>query len=239
VDSSLILTNVIRELRNRGELSRLKIFTLGDNSPTENERNDLMNVIALLEHLNIDREQLFVINPKSIRRWKEYLYKTKVFSDDPRIITPNPNLHSQVRHTVMMSALLAYIVKTHPKIKVVLTGDAADEIFAGYDSMSFKARNANEIRNNIVQKLIDLPLNDAARVSLACYNGTSELLENFDGNNVHPIEVRSPFTSHLLLQSLVDAHPEYAINTLDGNVVTKYLLRYVAIRSGVPKKYSF
>jgi asparagine synthetase B (glutamine-hydrolysing) len=178
VDSSLILTFVVKTLTSRGELDRLKVFTLGSYSASQDKSaNDLLNAQDLLEHLQLDCERfLHIIDPFKIQEWRDLLLQTKVFSRNPRLITPNP-VRTQMRHTVTMSCVLAWIVRQFPKIKTVLTGDAADELFAGYNSMRQGVQSAAELRTRVVEKLDDLPLNDAARVTLSSCHGVTAILK--------------------------------------------------------------
>lgn len=240
VDSSLILLEVYKELNKKNELHRLNIYTLGDKNLDE-EESDLHHVLFLLKELNIV-DKLKIINPKEIKEWKQHLRENYVFNKEARLITPNPNLNSQVRHTVMMSSVLAYIVKNNPKTKVVLTGDSADEIFAGYDSMRI-AQSKNHFRKNVQFKLNDLPLNDLSRVTLASYFGCKAILEHINKKEkiekIQPIEVRHPLTSHLVLEKLTDKCVHSLINKYNNNIYSKYLLRKIALELGLPERIAF
>lgn len=282
VDSSLILTNVVRALQNRQELDRLMVFTLG--TPAAGSRpadNDLLNTHRLLQELQLDSDRfLTVINPAEIQVWRDFLLRTTVYCRKPRLITPNP-VRTQMRHTITMSCVLARIVERNPDIMTVLTGDAADELFAGYNSMRQGALSPGDLRHRIQDKLQDLPLNDAARVMLASCHGVVAILKktllepalhgirhrhtevanlakaldtmtsaqligrlsDFGigdpelihlASRVHPIEVRMPFTCHHILRALQNAHADYAVGKINGTTLPKFLLRVVALESGVP-----
>jgi len=282
VDSSLLLVMTVKILEERGELDRMKVFSFGDTTVGQGnvsetpEENDLLNVLVLFQHLQLDPAQyLHIISPEHIREWQQYLLRGKVFSAHPRLIPPNPILQTHVRHTVMQSAVMASIIDAYPEIITLITGDAADELFVGYNSMRDGVSNGEGLARNLRDKLNDLPLNDAARIALSCYHGTQcvlkhalkneikeknpETVEQFNKidemspteieealqklgisevhkilEKLHPIEVRMPYTSHIVLRTVQDAHPDYLIGSINGNVLPKFILRMVALRSGVP-----
>lgn len=182
VDSSLILAKIYYHLRQKNQLYRLKVYTLGADSlkdVTSESANDLLSTKILLKHLDLpEHAYLRIINPPT--HWYDELLDFEVFDGNPRLITPNPS-RTQVRHTVQLSCILATIATTHAddNVKVLLSGDFADEIFAGYDSMFSNISSYEELKNNIHKKVKELPLNDAARVTLSCYYGTLRLIRKF------------------------------------------------------------
>ncbi len=237
LDSSIVCTQAAHVLRETGELDRLKVFTLGDPNIGEcSEENDLQNVCILMENLGLEpARHLHVIHPQSISDLQRHLLREKVFTTQPRLITPNPILRTQVRHTVMMSALLGSIERIAPKLTSILSGDAADELFAGYNSMRSGVQKPEDMRRNIHQKLDDFPLNDASRIALSCFHGTTSALRASSSSSaIHPLEVRMPFTSHHVLRALRDAHPDYVLGKQGESVLSKYLLRMVGSASGLP-----
>jgi|GEM_PF-1592463 len=278
VDSSIILLHLSQILRERHELERLKIFCLGSEVlPISEEENDLINVKSLVESLGLT-DNFIEIHERS--DWFDLLLKRKVFNSHPRLINPNPS-QTQIRHTVQMSCLLAQIAWNFPEIKCLLTGDFADEIFAGYNSMHPSNGIIDLLKENVIGKLNDLPLNDASRITLSSLHGSAYLLkeiylrpyiseyhsikshelintlfektseelrqlaleediltERLNGIlfRIKPIEIRTPFSSHLLLDFIGKLNPKLLIGSFDGKIYNKYFLRYCGIRCGLPAK---
>lgn len=221
IDSSVVLAEIVDILRNRQELNRLKVFTFGgrDIGDRKEEANDLVNVEYLLSHLELDLDKYLVRIPKQeLDIWREFLLRNKVFCNDPRLITPNPILTSQVRHTVVMSCVLAYVVNKFPEIKVVLSGDGADELLAGYNSMREGAMSASDVRNRIIEKLRDFPINDAGRVALSSFHGVVSVIKEFCLKPVlQALECTEPTASELL-NDLNNLTAETIRNRIDKNV---------------------
>jgi asparagine synthetase B (glutamine-hydrolysing) len=278
VDSSIILLHLSQILREKQEIDRLKIFCLGSEVlPISDEENDLINVQYLVESLGLT-DNFIKLNERS--DWFDLLLKRKVFNTHPRLINPNPS-QTQIRHTVQMSCMLAQIAWEFPQIKCLLTGDFADEIFAGYNSMHPTNGSIEQLVMNIIGKLNDLPLNDASRITLSSLHGSSYLLKEIhlrtyiaenqnikshelinalfektseelqqiaeeEGfiterlntilSRIKPIEIRTPFSSHLLLDFIDKLNPNLLIGKIDGKIYNKYILRFCGIRCGLPAK---
>ena len=275
VDSSLILHHVIDHLRSVGQMDRLKIYTLGCDDLADAESDDLKNVRYLLKHLQLDEDR-YLVQVEMNEEWFRYLMRGYVFNESARLITPNP-AQTQIRHTVQMSCVLAQVLLDNPMTDVVMTGDFADEIFAGYNSMHYGLGDPVVLTDRIKDKLSDLPLNDAARVILASMSGCrriisefvvksflrdhgaghltdgldrmsrEELREMLDDMGVSkseyepvlayytPIEVRSPFSSHHVLDHLCNLNHDALVGEIDGRFYSKLLLRLSAMQAGLPK----
>lgn len=249
VDSSIILKLVVDALAKSDELDRLTVFTLGaEHIPLPDEDNDLVNALLVLESLSLDPgrhlERLYIVP-----EWRDYLLRVEVFGAFPRLVTPNP-VRTQVRHTVGMACVLAQAVLRHPEIKVMLSGDFADEIFAGYNSMH--NGNIDDVPLTIQNKLDDLHLNDGARVTLASLRGCKLILEKIrdrilprDEINCkksiipHPIEIRTPYASPLIAKVLQDMPNSMLIGEHEQRFHSKFVLRLVAVNAGLPARIAW
>lgn len=234
VDSGVVVGKVARNLEANKELDRLKVVALGDSRLlADSERNDFLNVEKLIKHLGIDQKHILQICPAEINELRESLYRNCVFSDQPRLIPPDPS-RTQIRHTVTMSCVLGKIVQMLPGVRCVISGDGADELLAGYNSMIQDVGDGGELRARIVQKLHDFPLNDASRVSLASYHGAWESSRIAVGDDLaSPMEVRMPFTCHHVLNAVRETHPDYLVGGIDGEIYSKLILRIVALNAGL------
>jgi asparagine synthetase B (glutamine-hydrolysing) len=211
------------------------VFTF-DQSGSQSAAEDLKACCLLLDKLGLSQQKYLTIIPEQ-KEVRAFLYKSYVFADQNRLITPNPVLNTQIRHTVRMSQVLGYVVGCFPEIKCILSGDGADEIFAGYNSMRENVTSGGQLVENIRHKLADFPLNDAARVSLSSYFGTAAVLKyraKTVTTIVHPMEVRMPFTSHLVLALLTNASADFLVGELNGERVSKFVLRVAGQISRLP-----
>lgn len=239
IDSSVILAITVKLLREANQLERLKIFTLGGESPETADKNlDEYHVRLLLKSLDLDPEKfLHVVSHHSLEPIKAALFQKYVFAELPRLITPNPILRSQVRNCVMMSSLLFQIKKAHPDIISLLTGDAADELMAGYAEMLRAKESASAVCEEIIVRVANFPMTDGARVSLASFFGASaaKWLENPVADSA-PVEIRMPFTSHHFMEALSLANLDFLFGQIDGVRCNKFPLRLLGASLGIPRE---
>jgi hypothetical protein len=91
----------------------------------------------------------------------------------------------------------------------------------------------------------DLPLNDAARYTLASLHGCRSVLTRDEiqtGTGCvpsgtpqdHPVEVRTPFSSHHVLHALRAANPDCLVGLFGDGIMSKFPLRILARRLCVP-----
>jgi len=220
-------------------LERLKIFTLGEGDGKSTEKNqDEIYTRMLLDALDLDPEKfLFILSAESLEPLNRKLYEEHVFCDFPRLITPHPLLRSQIRNTVVMSSMLYAIQKDHPDAITLLTGDGADELLAGYSEMVQGKRNAEEVREQICTRVNYFPLTDGARVALASFYGSTaaKWLEE-PSDTTAPVEIRSPFTSHLFMEALSKGHPDFLFGIMDDVRSSKLPIRLLGKNLGIPKE---
>jgi len=190
----------------------------------------------LLDSLELDpKKYLFVFDSETLEPLKAGLLKKYVFSEFPRLITPHPVLRSQIRNAVMMSSLLCKIREAHPDIISLFTGDAADELMAGYAEMLLDKESAEAVREEIIVRVINFPMTDGARVSLASFFGATAArwLES-PCSPPTPVEIRMPFTSHLFMQSLSLANTDFLFGEIQGVKCNKFPLRVFGISLDIP-----
>lgn len=239
IDSSVILALTAKFLRESDQLDRLKIFTLGEGDGKSTEKNqDEIYTLKLLDALNLEPEKfLHVLSAESLEPLNRKLYEEYVFSDFPRLITPHPILRSQVRNTIAMSSMLYAIRRDHPDAITLLTGDGADELLAGYSEMILGKRDAQDVREEICVRVNYFPLTDGARVALASFFGaTAAKLLTESSDEMSPVEIRSPFTSHLFMEALSKGHPDFLFGMMDDARSSKLPIRLLGKRLGLPKE---
>jgi asparagine synthase (glutamine-hydrolysing) len=238
VDSSLILKCTVDALLESGEsLDRLKIFTMSSQrNDLEAESDDLKNARLLVDELNrtyYSSLKLDIIDHAPALN--EFLFNEGVFGENPFLITPNP-VQTQVRHTVMMATTLAQIGVKHPDMRVILTGDFADEIFAGYNSMH--TGDLNELVQRINKKIDHLQVNDAARVTLSSLHGCKYLMEHMQKTDAsitpRPMEIRTPFISPLIAKAINQIPAKLLVGGTAEKLHSKYILRLAAEQVGLP-----
>ena len=140
-----------------------------------------------------------------------------------------------MRNAVMMSSMLCAIRQAHPDVLSLLTGDAADELLAGYDEMLLAKESSDDVQEEIAKRVKYFPMTDGARVALASFFGaTAARLSQNPRNESAPVEVRMPFTSHLVMEALKSGHPDFLLGVIDGVRCNKFALRVLGKSIGIP-----
>ena len=156
LDSSLVAAVAARWYERRGR--RLKTFAVGlEESP------DLLAARAVAEHLGTEHHESVYTQEDALRVLPEVVRTIESF--DPSLV-----------RSAVPNFILAEFTARH--VKVVLTGEGADEIFAGYEYME-DFRTEEDLHAELVRTiegLHDLNLQRADRVTMA-----------------HGLEARVPF----------------------------------------------
>ena len=156
LDSSLVAAIAARWYEERGQ--KLKTFAVGlEDSP------DLLAAKAVAEHLGTEHHESVYTEKDALRVLPEVVRTIESF--DPSLV-----------RSAVPNFILAEFTAKH--VKVVLTGEGADEIFAGYEYLE-EFRTENDLHSELVRTiegLHDLNLQRADRVTMA-----------------HGLEARVPF----------------------------------------------
>jgi len=174
LDSSLIAAIAARYLEQRGE--RLKTFAVG----TE-ESADLVAARVVAEHLGTEHHERVYTAEEAVEAVPLVVRRIEHF--DPSLV-----------RSAVPNYLLAEMAVRH--VKVVLTGEGADELFAGYEYLrdleGAEALQAEMVRT--VESLHDLNLQRCDRVTMA-----------------HGLEARVPFLDRMVIAFALGLAPQWKL----------------------------
>lgn len=188
LDSSLVSSIVVREMKKIGK--KVKSFSVGftPDSP------DLIKAREVAKFLGTEHHEVVVSIEDGIRHLEKIIYHLESYD-----ITT-------IRASTPMSLMSEYIHKQ--KIKVVLSGEGADEIFGGY--LYFRnAPSLTELHEECVSRVKRLHTSDVLRVDRSTM--------------AHAIEARVPFLDKAFLKLSMSIKPEYKQVTKDR--LEKFILR--------------
>ena len=186
LDSTLIAAIAARELEGRGE--KLQTFAVGtETSP------DLAAARKAAEHLGTEHHERVYTQGHALRAVEDVVRSIEHF--DPSLV-----------RSAVPNYLLAEMTARH--VKVVLTGEGADELFAGYEYLR-EIEDPHELHDELertVASLHNLNLQRADRVTMA-----------------HGLEARVPFLDREVISLALDLPATWKIP--DEGHVEKQLLR--------------
>lgn len=188
LDSSLVSSIVVREMKKRGKT--VKSFSVGF-TPDSPDLKKAREVAAFLE---TEHHEVVVSIEDGIRHLEKIIYHLESYD-----ITT-------IRASTPMSLMSEYIHKQG--IKVVLSGEGADEIFGGY--LYFRnAPSLTELHEECVSRVKRLHTSDVLRVDRSTM--------------AHAIEARVPFLDKEFLKLTMAIKPEFKKVTKDR--LEKFILR--------------
>ena len=175
LDSSLIAAIAARYLAERGE--RLQTFAVGtDASP------DLLAARVVAEHLGTEHHERVYTAGEAV-------------GAVPLVVRAIEHFDPSLVRSAVPNYLLAELASQH--VKVVLTGEGADELFAGYEYLRDLA-GADELQAEMVRTvegLHDLNLQRCDRVTMA-----------------HGLEARVPFLDRQVIAFALGLPPEWKLS---------------------------
>jgi asparagine synthase (glutamine-hydrolysing) len=196
LDSSLVAAIAAPYLRERGQ--RLKTFAVGTaDSP------DLEAARFVAEHLDTEHHERIYTADDAIEALPQVVRVIESF--DPSLV-----------RSAVPNYLLAELTSRH--VKVVLTGEGADELFAGYEylhELDDDALHAELVRT--IEGLHNLNLQRCDRVTMA-----------------HGLEARVPFLDTALIRFALSLPPDWKI--ADSERPEKRLLRE-AFTGWLPERF--
>jgi asparagine synthase (glutamine-hydrolysing) len=188
LDSSLVASIVAREMKLKGKtVSSFSVGLFGE-SP------DLIKAKKVAEFIGSDHHEIVFTPEQGIDLLKELVYKLESYDV------------TTIRASTPMYIMSKYIRKQG--IKVVLSGEGADEIFGGY--LYFKnAPSKEEFHHECVRRIKRLNSADVLRADRSTMGAG--------------IEARVPFLDLDFLKVAMECDPTYKV--MDGGRIEKYVLR--------------
>lgn len=193
LDSSIITALAVRELRFMDPEINIKTFTIGIG---ENEKiPDICAAKLVAEHLQTEHHELY------------FSYKTAINAIPDVIDTLESYDETTVRASVPMWLASRYISENFSNIKVIFSGEIADELFRGYQ-YNHNAPSAFAGRKDTIRLLKNVHHFDGLRAD--------RCLARFG------LELRLPFANKHLISHVLKTKPEY-YDPYDN--IEKYILR--------------
>ena len=189
LDSSLVTSIVVREAKKQGQ--KVKSFSVG----MDPNSLDLKKARAAAEFLGTEHHEVIFTSEDGIELLEELIYKTESYDvTTTRAATP-------------MLILSKYIASLG--VKVVLSGEGADEIFGGY-LYFLNAPGYTEFHDECVRRVKRLHTSDVLRADRATMGAG--------------VEARVPFLDKEFLEYAMSISPKYKFIKV-GEQCEKFVLR--------------
>ena len=189
LDSSLVTSIVVREAKKNGQ--KVKSFSVG----MDPDSLDLKKARAAAEFLGTEHHEVIFSSKDGIELLDELIYKTESYDvTTTRAATP-------------MLILSKYIASLG--VKVVLSGEGADEIFGGY-LYFLNAPGYTEFHEECVRRVKRLHTSDVLRADRATMGAG--------------VEARVPFLDKEFLEYAMGVSPKYKFIKV-GEQCEKFVLR--------------
>jgi asparagine synthase (glutamine-hydrolysing) len=188
LDSSLVASIVAREMKSKGKI--VSSFSVG----LAGESPDLIKAKKVAEFIGTDHHEIVFTPEQGIELLKELIYKLESYDV------------TTIRASTPMYIMSKYI--REQGVKVVLSGEGADEIFGGY--LYFKnAPSKEEFHHECVRRIKRLNSADVLRADRSTMGAG--------------IEARVPFLDLDFLKVAMELDPSYKV--MDGGRIEKHVLR--------------
>ncbi|KAI1704642.1 asparagine synthase domain-containing protein [Ditylenchus destructor] len=191
LDSSLISAIAARRVHQHGK--QIKSFSIGLDASAP----DLVAARKVAKFLGTDHHEFYFTAEEGIAVIKKLIWHLESYDV------------TSVRASTPMYFLSKYISELG--VKVVLSGEGADEIFGGY-LYFHSAPNDEEFQKETIRRVNLLSTADCLRADKSCM--------------AHGLEVRVPFLDKTFLDAAMTTHPKHRRPKLqDGASVEKWILR--------------
>ncbi len=192
LDSSLI-ASIMTKLKNNNLINNpIKTFTIGFENAS-----DIIAAEKVAKYLNSNHTSYTFTKEEGLNAIREIIFYLETYD-----ITT-------IRASIPMF-LLTKKIKNNTNIKVLLSGEGADELFGGY-LYFHKAPNKIEFQHELIDKMLSLHKYDCLRAHKSCMANT--------------IEVRVPFLDKDFIDYIMNIDTEHKIISDKTNNIEKYILR--------------